>query len=71
MLSEFNINSSETWQIKGNVRKDGKITKGLYFKIKQSSLEQFAKEIGFNDRFKNERLILIKGAKSSYSSMGL
>jgi len=71
MLNVFNINSSETWQIEGNLRKDGKITKGLYFKIKQSSLGQFAKEIGFNDRFKNERLILIGGAKDSYPSMGL
>ena len=56
MLSKFNINSTKTWLIKGNRRKDGNITKGLYFKIKQNSLKQFAEEIGFTDRFKKQRL---------------
>ncbi|MBU1199661.1 MAG: hypothetical protein KKF46_01305 [Nanoarchaeota archaeon] len=56
MLSRFNIDSTKTWLIKGNLRKDGNLTKGLYFKIKQSSIKQFALEIGFNDRFKNQRL---------------
>lgn len=56
MLRKFEINSTETWLIKGNERKDGKTTKGLYFKIKQASLRQFAKEIGFSDRFKKQRL---------------
>src|SRR3989344_354391 len=59
MLSIFNINTTETWLMKGNLRKDGKLTQGLYFKIKQDSVVQFAKAIGFNDRFKNKRLILI------------
>lgn len=59
MLKLFNIDSTNTWLIKANKRKDGKITKGLYFKIKQSSLKQFAKEIGFIDKFKNHRLSLI------------
>lgn len=58
MLKWFDVNSTRTWLIKGNERKDGKVTKGLYFKIKQDSLEQFAKEIGFTDKFKKERLIL-------------
>jgi len=35
MMKKFNIESTNTWLIKGNNRKDGKITKGLYFKIKQ------------------------------------
>ena len=61
MLSMFNVYSTAVWLIKGNLRKDGKITKGLYFKIKQESIVQFAKNIGFNDRFKNSRLILIEG----------
>lgn len=61
MLSRFNVYTSSSWVIKGNLRKDGKITKGIYFKIKQGSLLDFARNIGFNDRFKNERLILIKG----------
>ena len=60
MLNMFNINSTKTWLMNGNRRKDGKVTKGLYFKIKQDSLLQFAQEIGFNDKFKNERLILME-----------
>ena len=59
MLEEFDINSTKTWLIKGNNRKDGKITKGLYFKLKQTSLKQFAKEIGFSDRFKKQKLSTI------------
>ncbi len=66
MLNKFDINSTKTWLIKGNTRKDGKITKGLYFKIKQDSLKQFAKEIGFTNKFKNQRLSTIK----ELSSMG-
>ena len=38
------------------LRKDGKITKGLYFKIKQESMFRYFNEVGFNDRFKKERL---------------
>lgn len=56
MLNTFNINTTNTWKTKANTRKDGKITKELYFKIKQDSLSQFAKKIGFSDRFKNQRL---------------
>jgi hypothetical protein len=59
MLSQFGINSTKTWLIKGNQRKDGKTTKGLYFKIKQNSIKKFAKEVGFTDRFKNQRLSLL------------
>ena len=58
MLSRLGIDSTKTWLMKGNKRKDGRITRGLYFKIKQNSLQKFAQEIGFNDTFKNERLIL-------------
>ena len=60
MLSLFNISSTKIWLMKGNGRKDGRTTKGLYFKIKQDSLFKFAQEIGFNDRFKNKRLILME-----------
>lgn len=56
MLRNLNINSTNTWLIKGNKRKDKKITKGLYFKISQRSLKQYKKEVGFSDRFKNQRL---------------
>ena len=56
MLDQFKINSTATWLIKGNKRKDGKITKGLYFKIKQGSLKQYKIAVGFSDRFKNQRL---------------
>ncbi len=60
MLNMFDINSTKTWLMNGNKRKDSKVTKGLYFKIKQGSLLQYTKEIGFNDKFKNERLILME-----------
>lgn len=59
MLKTFEINSTETWLIKGNQRRDGNKTKGLYFKIKQDSIKSFANEVGFNDIFKNQRLSLI------------
>ena len=59
MLNRFNVKTTKAWLIKGNHRKDGKITKGLYFKIKQNSLKQFAEEIGFTDKFKNKRLSFI------------
>mgnify|MGYP001592012012 FL=1 len=78
MLNMFDINSTKTWLMNGNKRKDNKVTKGLYFKIKQGSLLQFAKEIGFNDRFKNKRLILMKrmgrcsqhGSKLEHEAVG-
>lgn len=63
ILNIFGIITTETWIMKGNVRKDGSITKGLYFKISQKSLLQFAHEIGFSDSFKKERLIRMLGAK--------
>jgi intein-encoded DNA endonuclease-like protein len=56
MLNMFSIESTKTWVMDGNKRKDGKITKGLYFKIRQKSLAQFAKEVGFSDNFKKQRL---------------
>ena len=59
MLNMFEIESTKSWLIKGNKRKDGRITKGLYFKIKQGSLKRFSNEIGFTDRFKKHRLSFI------------
>ncbi len=59
MLSKFNIHSAKIWLIEGNIRKESNVSKGMYFKIKQDSLRQFSKEIGFTDRFKNKRLSLI------------
>lgn len=56
MLNNFDISSTNIWLIKGNARKDGKLTKGLYFKVRQKSLKQFSKEVGFTDKFKNQRL---------------
>jgi len=56
MLNKFDINCTNAWLMKGNKRKDGKITKGLYFKIKQDSIKRFAREIGFTDKFKKQRL---------------
>jgi len=59
MLNSFNIKTTNSWLIKGNQRKDGRLTKGIYFKIKQNSLKQYAQEIGFTDKFKNKRLSFI------------
>ncbi len=56
MLKKFGVKTSESWLIKANERKDGETTKGIYFKILQGSIQTYAKEIGFSDRFKNERL---------------
>lgn len=55
--------------MKGNIRKDGQITKGIYFKIKQASLDDFAKQVGFSDRFKKHRLILGMG-QTKFPSTG-
>jgi hypothetical protein len=70
MLNIFNINSTNTWLMNRNRRKDDKLTKGLYFKIKQDSLLQFAQQIGFSDKFKNKRLILI-GRMGCYLKHGI
>ena len=59
MLNMFDVNSTNSWLIKGNNRKDGSVTKGLYFQIRQNSLKRFAEEIGFTDKFKKQRLSLI------------
>jgi hypothetical protein len=56
LLLGFDIETTNSWLMKGNLRKDGMKTNGVYFKIKQSSIQQFAKEVGFNDRFKKLRL---------------
>jgi len=61
MLAKFGVFSTKTWIMKGNIRKDGKITKGLYFKIKQGSLTQFASQIGFSNKFKKQRLSTVSG----------
>lgn len=48
LLKTFNIETTETWVIKGNKRKkDGKITKTIRFKIKANSINKFIKEIGW------------------------
>ena len=61
ILSQFGIESTKTWLMKGNLRKDGKTTKGLYFKIRQNSITRFSKEIGFSNRFKKDRLSNLNG----------
>ena len=57
MLGRLGIETTKDGLMKGNVRKDGQITKGAYFKIKQDSLNNFAKQVGFSDKFKKHRLI--------------
>ena len=60
MLDFFDVGTSKTWLMKGNIHKGGVATVGLYFKIKQDSITKFAEQIGFSDRFKNGRLILCR-----------
>lgn len=69
MLNQLGIKTTKGWLMKGNIRKDGQITKGVYFKIKQSSLDDFAKQGGFSDRFKKHRLILGVG-QTKFPSTG-
>src|SRR3989344_1213614 len=48
LLKEFNIETTKTWIMKGNLRKkDGKTTKMIKFKIKANSINKFIKEIGW------------------------
>jgi len=58
MLNEFDITTTATWLTKPNLRKKGEITRGLYFNIRQQSLNKFSDEIGFSNRFKKGRLSL-------------
>ena len=78
LLAQFEVSTSNTWLMKGNIKEDGTETIGFYFKIKQESIPVYASEIGFNDRFKNTLLIPQTGLShglpkhgSSYGSMKL
>ncbi|MFQ6020507.1 MAG: LAGLIDADG family homing endonuclease [Candidatus Aenigmatarchaeota archaeon] len=57
MLKRFNIETTKTWIINGNLRKDGYKTKGLVFDIKTKSLESYKEQIGFNNINKRNKLI--------------
>jgi len=57
MLNRLGVQTTQSWIMKGNFRKDAITTKGVYFKINQDSLPIFAENIGFSDTFKNNRLI--------------
>ncbi len=57
LLLNLNIETSDIWITKSNIRKDGIITKSFYFRIKQSSIERFLKMFNFSNRFKKESLI--------------
>ena len=47
MLLNFNINTTKTWNIKSNKRKDGNITRKICFNILTQDIPTFKKEIGF------------------------
>jgi hypothetical protein len=47
MLLKFKISTGKIGKQKGNLRKDGKITKTLRFRIKTSDTDTFIKEIGW------------------------
>ena len=48
LLKKFDIETTKTWIMKGNLRKkDGKTTKMMKFKIKANSINKFIKEIGW------------------------
>ncbi len=57
MLNRLGVQTTKPWLMNGSFRKDGIATKGVYFKIKQTSLRAFAENVGFSDTFKNSRLI--------------
>ena len=46
-LKMFNIYATNIWISKGNIRKDGEITKQINFKLKAASNDKFIKEIGW------------------------
>jgi DNA-binding transcriptional regulator WhiA len=56
MLSYFNIETTNIWFGKGNLRKDGNITKAVVFGIKSNSMQKFKKAIGFGIKEKKYRL---------------
>lgn len=48
LLKKFDIDSTKIWLIQGNKRKrDGKTTKGMRFKIKANSFNNFINQIGW------------------------
>ena len=47
MLKTFNIETTNIWVGKGNVRKDREITKQINFKVKSSGVNKFINEIGW------------------------
>ena len=57
LLLNLDIETSNIWVAKGNVRSDGIITKSFHFTIRQSSIERFLEIFGFTNRFKKETLI--------------
>lgn len=67
MLLKFNINTTEIWCGKGNLRKDGNTTKFLRFNIKSESIPLFKKEIGFN--IKHKKNLLEWGLKGHGTSL--
>lgn len=47
LLNQFDIYTTNTWITKGNMRKDGEITKVMNFKIKADSFNKFINQIGW------------------------
>ena len=47
LLKIFDIDATNIWISKGNIRKDGEITKQINFKLKAAGNDKFIKEIGW------------------------
>ncbi|MBI2044487.1 hypothetical protein HYT23_00355 [Candidatus Pacearchaeota archaeon] len=47
MLKNFDIETTNVWVSKGNVRKDGEITKQINFKVKSSDVNKFINKISW------------------------
>ncbi len=58
LLSYFNIESASVGIQKGKVRKDGTKTVRLFFEVKKRSLENFYRFVGFENPYKQEKLVL-------------
>jgi len=55
MLGIFKIHCTKIWLKDADSRRDTR-TRGIYFQIKQESIDKFAKEVSFSNSFKKERL---------------
>lgn len=56
MLNHLDIETTNYWETKIYTRQNNFNCQGVYFNIKEKSIRKYAKEIGFTDKFKKQRL---------------